>query len=186
MSCCLFRSFLSWILLSSRKYHTVYCASIFREEKNLRRNQHVPERCYSSTNIHGVTVIFRVTAVITSDLAELTVLESFNVQADESLSLQCIPAITFRNCAVCPYSVLLCPVWYSQGLHSSVGHSILVEQLGFDSRQRTFLLHSFQTGSGFHPASHPMCTGALFAGIKRPMLEADHSPPSSADVRAAP
>jgi hypothetical protein len=36
-----------------------------------------------------------------------------------------------------------------------------------------------QTGSGAHPASYPMGTG----GKARPGLDADHSPPSSAEVK---
>jgi hypothetical protein len=47
------------------------------------------------------------------------------------------------------------------------------------------ILHSAHTGSGSHPASYPMGTGALFLGIKRPGTEADHSPPSSAEVKKA-
>jgi hypothetical protein len=45
----------------------------------------------------------------------------------------------------------------------------------------TFFL--VQTGSGAHPASCPMGTGGPFAGGKaRTGREADHSPPSSAEV----
>jgi hypothetical protein len=41
-----------------------------------------------------------------------------------------------------------------------------------------------QTGSGAHPASYPMGTGGSFPGRKaRPGREADHSPPSSAEVK---
>jgi hypothetical protein len=40
-----------------------------------------------------------------------------------------------------------------------------------------------QTGSGAHPASCPMGTGGPFPGDKaRPGRDADHSPPSSAEV----
>jgi hypothetical protein len=40
-----------------------------------------------------------------------------------------------------------------------------------------------QTGSGAHPASCPMGTGGPFPGGKaRPGRDADHSPPSSAEV----
>jgi hypothetical protein len=43
-----------------------------------------------------------------------------------------------------------------------------------------------QTGSGAHPASCPMGTGRPFAGaIARPGRDADHSPPSSAEVENA-
>jgi hypothetical protein len=40
-------------------------------------------------------------------------------------------------------------------------------------------LHSVKTGSGAHPAFH---LGALSRGVKQPGCEADHSPPSSAEV----
>jgi hypothetical protein len=40
-----------------------------------------------------------------------------------------------------------------------------------------------QTGSGAHPASSPVGTGSPFPGGKaRPGRDADHSPPSSAEV----
>jgi hypothetical protein len=50
--------------------------------------------------------------------------------------------------------------------------------------ERIFPLASVvQTGSGAHPASYPMGTGGPLPGVKaRPGLDADHSPPSSADV----
>jgi hypothetical protein len=40
--------------------------------------------------------------------------------------------------------------------------------LGFDSQQKldSSILRSLQTGSGAHPTSYPMCTGAAFAGGK--------------------
>jgi hypothetical protein len=45
------------------------------------------------------------------------------------------------------------------------------------------LHHRVQNGSGAHPASYPMGTRALSLGVKRPECEADHSPPSSAEVK---
>jgi hypothetical protein len=43
-----------------------------------------------------------------------------------------------------------------------------------------------QTDSGAHPASCPMGTGGPFPGGKaRPGRDADHSPPSSAEVKNA-
>jgi hypothetical protein len=40
------------------------------------------------------------------------------------------------------------------------------------------------TDSGVHPASYPMGTGGPFPGGKaRPGRDADHSPPSSAEVK---
>jgi hypothetical protein len=43
--------------------------------------------------------------------------------------------------------------------------------------------HRFQTGSGAHPASYPMCTGGSFPGVNRPGREAYHSPPSNVVVK---
>jgi hypothetical protein len=46
-----------------------------------------------------------------------------------------------------------------------------------------FLHHCVQTGSGTHPASYPVGTRSSFLGVKRPGREADHSPPSCAEVK---
>jgi hypothetical protein len=56
---------------------------------------------------------------------------------------------------------------------------------GFDSRQRQdfSLLHVFQTGCETHPASYPMSTGGNFLGLRRPVLETDHSTASSAESK---
>jgi hypothetical protein len=39
------------------------------------------------------------------------------------------------------------------------------------------------SGSGAHPTSYPMGTGGSSPGVKRPVREADHSPPTSAEVK---
>jgi hypothetical protein len=39
-----------------------------------------------------------------------------------------------------------------------------------------------QTGSGVHPTSYTMSTDGSFLGIKRPGREAEHSPPTSAEI----
>jgi hypothetical protein len=44
------------------------------------------------------------------------------------------------------------------------------------------LHHHVQNGSGAHPASYPMGTGGSSLGVKRAGSEADHSPPSNAEV----
>jgi hypothetical protein len=46
-----------------------------------------------------------------------------------------------------------------------------------------FLLHSVQTGCGARPVSYPMGTGGFSRGAKRQGREADHSLPSSAEVK---
>jgi hypothetical protein len=48
-----------------------------------------------------------------------------------------------------------------------------------------FLHHRVQNGSGAHPASYPMGTRGSSPRVKRPGCEADHSPPSSAEVKNA-
>jgi hypothetical protein len=46
------------------------------------------------------------------------------------------------------------------------------------------LRHRVQTGSEAHPASYSKGRGgSLSLGVKRPGREADHSPPSSAEVK---
>jgi hypothetical protein len=46
-----------------------------------------------------------------------------------------------------------------------------------------FLHHRVQNGSGAHPASYPMDTRDHSLGVNRPVREADHSLPSSAEVK---
>jgi hypothetical protein len=54
----------------------------------------------------------------------------------------------------------------------------------FSAGTRDFpLLHSDQAGPGAHPASYTMGTESSFPGVKRLGREADHSPPSSAEVK---
>jgi hypothetical protein len=45
------------------------------------------------------------------------------------------------------------------------------------------LLYSVQTGSGSHPASYTMNSGAFFFGAMRQGREADHSTPSSTEIK---
>jgi hypothetical protein len=47
------------------------------------------------------------------------------------------------------------------------------------------LHHRIQNGSGSHPASYPIGTRGSFPGVKRLGREANHSPPSSAEVKNA-
>jgi hypothetical protein len=48
---------------------------------------------------------------------------------------------------------------------------------------RFSLLRSVQTGFGVQPTSCPIGTGTLSPGAKRPEREADHSHPTSAEVK---
>jgi hypothetical protein len=45
------------------------------------------------------------------------------------------------------------------------------------------LLHIVQTGSGVQPTSYKMGTRGSFPEVKRQEREADHSPPTSAEVK---
>jgi hypothetical protein len=61
-----------------------------------------------------------------------------------------------------------------------------LDDWGFDLRQAEDVSSSpcDQTGSGAHPASYLMGTGGPFPGGKeRPGRDADHSPPSGAEVK---
>jgi hypothetical protein len=64
---------------------------------------------------------------------------------------------------------------------------ITINHIGseFESRwgQEFSLLHVVQTGSGVHPTSYTMGTGGFSPEVKRPVLEAYHSPPTSAEVK---
>jgi hypothetical protein len=44
-------------------------------------------------------------------------------------------------------------------------------------------LRVVQTGSGVHPTSYTLGSGGCFPGVKRPGREADHSSPTSAEVK---
>jgi hypothetical protein len=70
--------------------------------------------------------------------------------------------------------------WYSVGLRAGwSGVRILVGARNFSPH------HRVQTGPGAHPASYPMGTTGSFPGVKLPVRESDHSPPSSAEVKNA-
>jgi hypothetical protein len=71
-------------------------------------------------------------------------------------------------------------MWYSAGLRAAWSG------VRVPAGARNFSLqHHVQTGFGAHPASSPIqwVPGALSLGVKWPGREADHSPPSSAEVK---
>jgi hypothetical protein len=78
----------------------------------------------------------------------------------------------------------------SESRHSSVGIALGygLEDRGprvrFPAGAGNFSLHHrVQTGSRAYPASYPMGTRGPFPGVKRPGREADHSPPSNAEIK---
>jgi hypothetical protein len=54
---------------------------------------------------------------------------------------------------------------------------------GWTTEGRSSSLHVIQTGSRDHPASYPMGTLSSFPGVRRPGREANHSPPTIAEVK---
>jgi hypothetical protein len=49
--------------------------------------------------------------------------------------------------------------------------------------KKCLLLHIVQTSCGVHPTSYKMGTGGSFPGVKRQGREADHSHPTSVEVK---
>jgi hypothetical protein len=57
-------------------------------------------------------------------------------------------------------------------------------EIRFPAEPRDYsLLHIVQIGSGAHPAFYTMGKGAASPWAKRTKRQADHSPPSSAEVK---
>jgi hypothetical protein len=74
----------------------------------------------------------------------------------------------------------------SRGSSVNIVIRLWVGRPGFYSRQGfSSFRHRIQTGSEAHPTSYTMGIGVLSLGTKRPGREADHSPPSSAEVTNA-
>jgi hypothetical protein len=74
--------------------------------------------------------------------------------------------------------------WISVGIALGYGLEDRGSKVRFPAGTGNFSLHHrVQNGSGVHPASYPMGTRGSFPGVKRPGREADHSPPSSAEVK---
>jgi hypothetical protein len=74
-----------------------------------------------------------------------------------------------------------------RGSSGSIVSDYGLDDRAIEVRERTEDFSSspcVQTGSVAHPASYPMGTGGSFPGGKaRPGRDADHSPPSSAEVK---
>jgi hypothetical protein len=75
------------------------------------------------------------------------------------------------------------PTGFCKLLPDETGTQIRAEESAEKLTGTTLMYLSLQTGSGVHPASCPMGTWYPFPGGKaRPGSDADHSPPSSAEV----
>jgi hypothetical protein len=74
----------------------------------------------------------------------------------------------------------------SVGIALGYGMDDLDSKVRFPARAGNFSLHHrVQNGSEAQPASYPMGTRGSSLGVKRPGREADHSPPSNAEVKAS-
>jgi hypothetical protein len=62
-----------------------------------------------------------------------------------------------------------------------LGHGLSTKKLGFDPRQRSSKLYKLALGSTQPPTQ--WVSRALSFGVKRPEREADHSPPSSEELK---
>jgi hypothetical protein len=90
------------------------------------------------------------------------------------------------------FCVFLCVKYKHKSRDSSVGIALGYglddrgSRVRFPAGAGNFSLnHRVQNGSGAHPASYPMGIVDSFLGVKRPGREADHSGPSSAEVKNA-
>jgi hypothetical protein len=87
------------------------------------------------------------------------------------------------------FKLLLCyrQFWFYSTYPSTWGaeltQSAYWQANGWTAGGDIFLLHSVQSRSGARPASYGMGTGDLSLGLKRQRPEADHSPPSNAEVK---
>jgi hypothetical protein len=112
--------------------------------------------------------------------------------------------IKYQKLKICDYILVRCndsfpgfctdfsetPYTSNRSRDSSVGIALGYELDDWCSRVRfpagagNFSLHHrVQNGSGVHPASYPMGSGGLSLGVKLLGHEADHSSPSSAEVK---
>jgi hypothetical protein len=90
----------------------------------------------------------------------------------------------FANINVCVCVYVCVSRDSSVGIALGYGLDDRGSRVRFLAGAENFSLHNrVQKGSGAHPASSPMDTGTLSLGVKRPVHEADHSPPSSAEVK---
>jgi hypothetical protein len=74
-------------------------------------------------------------------------------------------------------------VIYPLATSDGLGDRLIVVRLPAEARDYFALLRSVQTGSGDHPALYSMDNGGSLPGVKRSGSEADHSPPSSAEMK---
>jgi hypothetical protein len=73
----------------------------------------------------------------------------------------------------------------SVGIALGYGLDVRGSRIRFPAEAGNFSHHRVQNGSRAHPASYPVGTGGSFLGGKAAGREADHSLPSSSEVKNA-
>jgi hypothetical protein len=69
-----------------------------------------------------------------------------------------------------------------QNSKDGIATGYVMDALESRHRQEIFVFHDVQTDCGALRASYPMGTGDSFPGVRWPGREADHSPPTNAEV----
>jgi hypothetical protein len=116
-----------------------------------------------------------------------TVPERLSIVPTELMCLQfSVPLITIVYCFCLYY--LFSILFYSRdsAVGTALGYALddRGSRVRFSAGAGNFSLHHrVQNGSGAYPASYPMGTRGSFLGVKRPGRGADHSTPSSAEVK---
>jgi hypothetical protein len=108
----------------------------------------------------------------------------------QMFSTSCPPVCFVRSVyAYVIFNIVFTSVMWSRGSSVSIVSDYGLDDRAIEVRSPTGAgdfssSPCVQTGSGAHPASYPVGTGGSFPGSKaRPGRDADHSPPSSAEVK---
>jgi hypothetical protein len=133
-----------------------------------RYNESLRHRCIESRCTHGCTTAITITSLLVAFHVFPHVVGQLSI-ADHNFKVR----------------TSLTPCGYLMSRNSLVyiatGYGLDDRMIGvrFSAGAENFSLrHHVQTGSGTHPASYLMGTGAPSLGVKRPGREADHSPSS--------
>jgi hypothetical protein len=115
--------------------------------------------------------------------------DTFSLAPLKRLAFTASPFMKLKNTQLCyvktyyEYTEFQLSTLINMGRDSSVGIATGygLDGLGIESRWGARFFAHVQTGPGVHPASCTMGTGSS-PGVKRPGRDADHTPPSSAEI----
>jgi hypothetical protein len=175
------------VLVSAR------CSFTCRVKRLVRR-----DRCWFTVELFPNSFLFAAQCIkyVSADINYWSGYQSLTVfKPDLSLSLSHGESVTWgvesRKSLVLWFSPKYVLKLYSslyKSRDSSVGIALGYglndrgSRVRFPVRAGNFSLHHrVQNGSGAHPASYPMGNRGSSLRVKRPVCEADHSPPSSAE-----